>query len=110
MTDRVFYKSFLIMTVTVALQNLIVYGVNLADSVMLGAYSETALSGTGVCNNLQFLLLMGVTGVANGMTVIASRSWGATAIHRTFPVLSCTTLIRPSTMCCRPMRIASLRR
>ncbi len=76
MTDRVFYKSFLIMTVTVALQNLIVYGVNLADSVMLGAYSETALSGTGVCNNLQFLLLMGVTGVANGMTVIASRSWG----------------------------------
>ncbi len=74
--NRAFYKAFLIMTVTVAFQNLIVYGVNLADSVMMGAYSETALSGVGICNNIQYLLFMTVIGVANGMTVIASRAWG----------------------------------
>ena len=76
MTDKDFYKAFLAMTVTVALQNLIVYGVNLADSVMVGAYNETALSGVGICNNIQYLLMMCVTGVANGMTVISSRAWG----------------------------------
>jgi len=76
MSEKAFYKAFLIMTVTVALQNLIVYGVNLADSVMMGAYNETALSGVGVCNNIQFFLLMAVTGVTNGTTVIASRYWG----------------------------------
>lgn len=76
MTEKVFYKSFFIMTLTIALQNLITYGVNLADSVMMGAYSETALSGVGVCNNIQFFLMMAVLGVANGTTVIASRCWG----------------------------------
>ena len=60
MTEKQFYKAFAVMTVTVALQNLIVYGVNLADSVMMGAYSELALSGVGICNNIQFFLLMAV--------------------------------------------------
>ncbi len=73
---KAFYKSFIIMTLTVAFQNLIVYGVNLADSVMMGAYSETALSGVGICNNIQYLLHMCVMGIASGITVIASRCWG----------------------------------
>lgn len=75
-SDNGFYKAFFTMTVTMALQNLIVFGVNLADSVMMGAYSETALSGVGICNNIQFFLNMAATGVASGMTVIASQYWG----------------------------------
>lgn len=74
--DKDFYKAFFTMTLTLAFQNLVVYGVNLADSVMMGAYSETALSGIGICNNVQFLLMMAVTGTCNGMTVIASQYWG----------------------------------
>lgn len=75
-SDKDFYKAFFAMTVTMALQNLIVFGVNLADSVMMGAYSETALSGVGICNNVQFFLNMAATGVSSGMTVIASQYWG----------------------------------
>lgn len=82
MTSKEFYRSFIIMTLTVAFQNLIVYGVNLADSVMMGAYNETALSGVGICNNIQYLLHMSVLGVANGLTVIASRYWGEKDIAR----------------------------
>lgn len=74
--DNDFYKAFFTMTLTLAFQNLIVYGVNLADSVMMGAYSETALSGVGICNNVQFFLMMAITGTCNGMTVIASQYWG----------------------------------
>lgn len=74
--DKDFYKAFFTMTLTLAFQNLIVYGVNLADSVMMGAYSETALSGVGICNNIQFFLMMAITGTCNGMTVIASQYWG----------------------------------
>lgn len=76
MSDKTFYKSFLTMTLTIALQNIIVFGVNLADSIMMGGYSETALSGVGVCNNIQYFLMMAATGVSSGMTVIASRYWG----------------------------------
>lgn len=83
--DGGFYKAFFTMTLTLALQNLIVFGVNLADSVMMGAYSETALSGVGICNNIQFFLNMAASGVASGMTVIASQYWGqkeTKPIHR----------------------------
>ena len=58
MNERTFYKSFFAMTVTMALQNIIVFGVNLADSIMMGAYSETALSGVGICNNIQYFLMI----------------------------------------------------
>ena len=74
--DSAFYKAFFTMTLTMAVQNLIVFGVNLADSVMMGAYSETALSGIGICNNIQFFLNMAASGISSGMTVIASQYWG----------------------------------
>lgn len=76
LSDSGFYKAFFTMTLTLALQNLIVFGVNLADSVMMGAYSETALSGVGICNNIQFFLNMAASGISSGMTVIASQYWG----------------------------------
>lgn len=75
-SDRSFYKAFIIMTLTMAGQNLITFGVNLADSVMMGAYSETALSGVGICNNIQFFLNMAASGISSGMAVIASQYWG----------------------------------
>lgn len=74
--NKKFYKDFFSMTLTIALQNLIVYGVNLADNIMLGAYSETALSGVAIANQVQFLLQMIVTGAASGMGVIISQYWG----------------------------------
>ncbi len=84
-SDKGFYKVFIIMTLTMAGQNLIAFGVNLADSVMMGAYSETALSGVGICNNIQFFLNMAASGVSSGMAVIASQYWGkkeTKPIHR----------------------------
>ncbi len=43
--DKEFYKSFLKLTGVMALQNLITFTVNLADNIMIGAYSQDALSG-----------------------------------------------------------------
>lgn len=84
--DSGFYKAFFMMTFTMALQNLIVFGVNLADSVMMGAYNETALSGVGICNNIQFFLNMAASGISSGMTVIASQYWGKKEIKPIFKV------------------------
>ena len=94
--DGAFYKAFFVMTFTMALQNLIVFGVNLADSVMMGAYSETALSGVGICNNIQYFLMMAATGTASGMTVIASQYWGKKEIkpiHRVSAVAMWVAII-----------------
>ena len=43
--DRYFYQTFFSLLFMLALQNLISFGVNLADNLMIGAYSEAALSG-----------------------------------------------------------------
>ncbi len=74
--DKYFYKTFFSLFFVVALQNLIVFSVNLADSIMLGSYSETAMSGVSLANQIQFLLHMFVNGAANGLVVIASQYWG----------------------------------
>ena len=74
--NRDFYKSFFGMTIVIALQNAIVFAVNLADAIMLSRYSETALSGVALLNQVQFLLQMMVFGIAEGALIFSARSWG----------------------------------
>ena len=75
--EKYFYERFFSLTITIALQNVIVFGVNLADNVMLGRYTESALSGVALVNQIQFLLQMFVMGIGEGLIIIASRAWGA---------------------------------
>ena len=74
--NKLFYKSFFLMLLSIAMQNVLVYSVNLADNIMLGRYSEQAMSGVGLVNQIQFLLQMLITGTGEGITVIAARHWG----------------------------------
>lgn len=74
--DRSFYRSFFSMAAVIAMQNLITYAVNLADNVMIGGYSQDALSGVAMVNQIQFLLQMVVMGIGNGMVVLGAQYWG----------------------------------
>lgn len=74
--DKYFYKTFFSMAMVIILQNLLTYSVNLADNIMLGKYSEVAMSGVSLANQVQFLLQMFAMGAANGMGVLASQYWG----------------------------------
>ena len=74
--NSVFYKSFFIMLFTIAMQNVLVYGVNLADNIMLGRYNELSMSAVSIVNQIQFLLQMLISGVGEGIIVLASRYWG----------------------------------
>lgn len=71
------------MVCLIALQNVIICAVNLADNVMLGAYSENALSGAALVNQIQFLLQMVINGVGEGIVVLSSQYWG---IKRVAPI------------------------
>ena len=74
--DRYFYKSFFSMASVIILQNLLTYSVNLADNIMIGNYSETAMNGVSLANQIQFLLQMFAMGASNGLSVLASQYWG----------------------------------
>ena len=53
--EKTFYKSFMVLALSLALQNLLTYGVNMMDTLMLGRYSQNAMGGVSLCNQIQFL-------------------------------------------------------
>lgn len=74
--EKTFYKSFMILALSLALQNLLTYGVNMMDTVMLGRYSQDAMGGVSLCNQVQYLLQMLVVGAGEGAVVLGSQYWG----------------------------------
>ncbi|MBQ7821818.1 MAG: MATE family efflux transporter [Clostridia bacterium] len=81
--DRAFYKSFFKLFRMLVLQNVIVLSVNLADNIMIGSYSETALSGVAAVNQIQFLFQTIVSGCAEALVVLGSQYWGQ---NKTTPI------------------------
>lgn len=79
--DKGFYKKFASMSAVIALQNLIIFAVNLADNVMIGGYSQDALSGVAMVNQIQFLLQMLVQGAGTGIVVLGAQYWGKNQIE-----------------------------
>ena len=51
--DRSFYKNLFLLAIPISLQNLITYGVNFADNVMIGSLGDNAISGVYVGGQLQ---------------------------------------------------------
>lgn len=58
------------------IQNIIVLSVNLADNVMIGSYSEAALSGVAAVNQIQFVYNLFITSLGDAMVVLGSQYWG----------------------------------
>ena len=74
--EKTFYKSFMVLALSLALQNLLTYGVNMMDTLMLGRYSQDAMGGVSLCNQIQYLLQMLVVGAGEGAVVMGSQYWG----------------------------------
>ena len=74
--ERSFYKDFFSIYWFLLLQNVIVLSVNLADNIMVGGYSEVALSGVAAVNQIQFVLQQVIMGAGDAMVVIATQYWG----------------------------------
>ena len=65
--DAAFYKRFFSIWSMLVLYNIITLGVNLADNVMIGAYSEIAMSGVSAVNQIQFVFQQLMMGVGDGI-------------------------------------------
>lgn len=81
--DRDFYKQFFSVWSVLVLYNIITLGVNLADNIMVGAYSEDALSGVTAVNQIQFLFQQLLMGAGDAVVVLGSQYWGQ---KRTEPI------------------------
>lgn len=75
-TDTSFYRNFFSIYIVLVLQNVVTLSVNLADNMMLGAYSETALSGVAAVNQIQFIYQQLLTALGEGLVIFCSQYWG----------------------------------
>jgi len=75
--DKGFYKTVLMLALPVVLQNMITIGVNMLDTIMLGAYGEIQLSGASLANEFISLYQILCLGIGGGAAVLTSQYWGA---------------------------------
>lgn len=66
--DTSFYRKFLTIYVALVLQNVVTLSINLADNMMLGSYSETALSGVAAVKIAFYLSVMTFLSTAESIT------------------------------------------
>lgn len=79
--NRIFYRNFFTIYVTLVLQNVITISVNLADNMMLGAYSENALAGVAAVNQIQFIFQQVLMALGDGLVIFCSQYWGKKQIE-----------------------------
>lgn len=71
----------------VVLQNVVAYSVNMADNIMLGSYSQSALSGAATVNQVQFMTQQITLAIGDSLVVLGSQFWGE---KRTEPIRKLT--------------------
>ena len=74
--DREFYSKLLHIAVPVSLQSLVMFGVNVTDTVMVGSLGEYSIAGVALANQFSFLFQVTCYGVAGGMSVLSAQFWG----------------------------------
>lgn len=74
--NRSFYQTFFRLMLVVALQNLVAYSVNMLDNIMLGSYSQNALSGAATVNQIFFVVNQLALAIGNALIALSAQYWG----------------------------------
>lgn len=74
--DKLFYKKAAAIAIPIALQGLITNGVNMMDTIMVGALGETQLSAVSLANQFITIFHIFCMGIGMGASVLVSRYFG----------------------------------
>jgi putative MATE family efflux protein len=74
--EKAFYKQLALISIPIALQNLIGFGVNMMDTVMLGSLGEKQISASAIANQPFFIMSIMIFGLASGASVLTAQYWG----------------------------------
>lgn len=87
--EKSFYTTIAAIALPIALQNLIGFGVNMTDTLMIGSLGEAQLSAVALANQPFFILLILTFGISSGVSVLTAQYWGKgemTPIRRSFAI------------------------
>ena len=88
--DKRFYRQALLIALPVVAQQTINMGVNLMDTVMLGALGEVPISGSSLANQFFFIFNVLCLGMGGGAAVMTGQYWGAEdrqSIHKAITIM-----------------------
>lgn len=76
MNNKQFYKTFILISIPMGLQNLLTTMVNLVDNLMIGRLGDVAVAAVGLANKVFFIYTLVVFGLCSGATAFVSQFWG----------------------------------
>ena len=86
--DKSFYKSLLFVALPIAAQNLITFGINMMDTIMLGQFGDEIISAANLAGQPFFIFTILTYGIAGGASVLASQYWGKRDVAAVRKVIS----------------------
>lgn len=84
--DRAFFSAMFSIMIPIALQNLLINGLNFADTLMIGQLGETEIAAVGLANQIFFLFMLTLFGIGSASAIFVAQFWGKkdiAAIRRT---------------------------
>jgi len=84
--DRAFFTSMFSIMIPIALQNLLINGLNFADTLMIGQLGEAEIAAVGLANQIFFLFMLTLFGIGSASAIFVAQFWGKKdiqAIRRT---------------------------
>ncbi len=88
--DQKFYKLLISIALPIAMQNLIIFSVSMADTLMLGQLGEVELSAVAISNHLFFIFMLLLFGLSGGANILISQYWGkgdTASIHKILGIM-----------------------
>ena len=96
-SDREFYQRLIRLALPICAQSIVMIGINLVDTGMLGQLGETALSASSLATQFCFVFLVICFGIVGGAGVLTGQFWGnndRVSINKTLAIaFRITTLV-----------------
>lgn len=88
--DKEFFQRFIRIMLPITGQNLIMVGISMADTLMVGRLGDVQLSGVALANQLGFILQLILFGITSGGNVLIAQFWGkgdVKSIHKVMTIM-----------------------
>jgi putative MATE family efflux protein len=82
-----FLKKVSLIAIPIAMQNLIISSINVADVFMIGKLGEIPLAALGLANQIMFIFTLMLFGINSGAGVMTAQFWGKKDIKNIHKVL-----------------------
>lgn len=75
-SNKNFYKELFALAIPIGLQNLLVALIGATDALMLGRFSQDAVSAVSLANQIAFIMNLFITAIVGGAGVLLAQYWG----------------------------------